>query len=99
MDDHPFRDGAKAALPVVLGYLPVGMAFGVLSQKAGLTAFEVAMMSFLVYAGASQFIAVEMVSILRSWFFLSSSLTGKGHSGFKLAFSSLPSLSSPLPGK
>ena len=62
MDEHPFRDGAKAALPVVLGYLPVGMAFGVLAQKSGLTVFETAMMSLLVYAGASQFIAVEMIS-------------------------------------
>jgi predicted branched-subunit amino acid permease len=58
MDDHQFRDGAKAALPIVLGYLPVGMAFGILAQKAGLTAFEAGLMSLLVYAGASQFIAV-----------------------------------------
>jgi 4-azaleucine resistance transporter AzlC len=38
------------------------MAFGILAQKAGLTAFEAGLMSLLVYAGASQFIAVEMIS-------------------------------------
>lgn len=67
MDNRQFRDGAKAALPIVLGYLPVGMAFGVLARKAGLTTFEVGSMSFFVYAGASQFIAIEMISKGISW--------------------------------
>jgi 4-azaleucine resistance transporter AzlC len=68
MDNGHFREGAKAALPIVLGYLPVGMAFGVLAQKAGLSAFEAGSMSLLVYAGASQFIAVEMISKGAIWF-------------------------------
>ncbi len=62
MDNHQFKAGAKAALPIVLGYLPVGMAFGVLARKAGLSTFEAGLMSLLVFAGASQFIAVEMIS-------------------------------------
>ena len=61
MDNHQFREGIKAALPIVLGYLPVGLAFGVLARKVGLSTFEVGLMSLLVYAGASQFIAVEML--------------------------------------
>ena len=68
MDDHPFRDGVKAALPVVLGYVPVGIAFGLLAQKAGLTAYETGLMSLFVYAGASQFIAVEMILKGIFWF-------------------------------
>ena len=68
MDNHQFKEGAKAALPIVLGYLPVGMAFGVLARKAGLTTIEVGFMSLLVYAGASQFIAIEMISKGISWF-------------------------------
>ena len=68
MDNHQFKEGVKAALPIVLGYLPVGMAFGVLARKAGLTTFEVGLMSLLVYAGASQFIAIEMISKGISWF-------------------------------
>ena len=62
MDENQIKDGIKAALPIVLGYLPVGVAFGVLARKAGLTPLEAGSMSFLVYAGASQFIAVEMIS-------------------------------------
>jgi 4-azaleucine resistance transporter AzlC len=60
--DSQLKEGAKAALPIVLGYLPVGMAFGVLARKAGLSPLEAGSMSFLVYAGASQFIAVEMLT-------------------------------------
>ncbi len=67
MNDHPFKEGAKAALPIVFGYLPIGMAFGVLARKAGLTTFEAGFMSLLVYAGASQFIAIEMISKGVSW--------------------------------
>ena len=37
MDDHQFKEGVKPALPIVLGYLPVGMAFGVLARQAGLS--------------------------------------------------------------
>lgn len=62
MDGDQFRKGMKAAIPIVLGYLPVGMAFGVLARHAGLTPLEAGSMSLLVYAGASQFIAVEMIS-------------------------------------
>lgn len=67
MDKNQFRAGAKASLPIVFGYLPVGMTFGVLARKAGLTPFEAGGMSLLVYAGASQFIAVEMISKGALW--------------------------------
>jgi 4-azaleucine resistance transporter AzlC len=62
MGESEFQSGVKAALPIVLGYLPVGMAFGVLARQAGLSPLESGSMSLLVYAGASQFIAVEMIS-------------------------------------
>jgi 4-azaleucine resistance transporter AzlC len=68
MVDHQFRAGVKAALPIVLGYLPVGMAFGVLARQAGLMPTEVGLMSLLVYAGASQFLAVEMILKGMAWF-------------------------------
>lgn len=54
--------GIKAALPVVAGYVPIGLALGVLSAGAGLTPLEIGAMSALVYAGASQFIGVAMLS-------------------------------------
>ena len=62
-----FREGVKDALPVVLGYLPVGMAFGLLARNAGMTPSEAGLMSFLVYAGASQFLAIEMIDQRMTW--------------------------------
>ncbi len=61
MEDPPVKNGMIDALPIVLGYLPVGIAFGLLARQAGLTPMEIGLMSLLVYAGASQFIAVEMI--------------------------------------
>jgi len=49
------------ALPVVLGYLPVGFAYGVLAVKAGLSIANAGLMSILVYAGSAQLIGVDMI--------------------------------------
>ncbi len=54
--------GLGAAWPICLGYIPIGLAFGVLAQKAGLSPSAVALMSVLVFAGSSQFIAVSMMA-------------------------------------
>jgi 4-azaleucine resistance transporter AzlC len=56
------RSGLSAAWPICLGYLPIGLSFGVLAQKAGLAPWQVALMSALVFAGGSQFVAVAMIS-------------------------------------
>jgi len=56
------RQGIRAALPIVLCYLPVGMAYGVLARAAGLSTVETGAMSLIVFAGASQFIAVGMLA-------------------------------------
>ncbi|MFP5258078.1 MAG: AzlC family ABC transporter permease [Acidobacteriota bacterium] len=47
-------------LPIALGYVPVGMAYGVLAGKAGLSAVNVLLMSVLVYAGSAQLVAVGL---------------------------------------
>ena len=68
MRNDSWTEGAKAAAPIVLGYLPVGLALGVLARRVGWTPLEVGAMSLLVYAGSSQFIAVEMISEGMTWF-------------------------------
>lgn len=55
------RDGLRAAWPICLGYTPVGLAFGVLARKAGLAPWQVGLLSAVVFAGSSQFIAVAML--------------------------------------
>lgn len=32
-----FVEGAKAATPIILGYIPVGIAYGMLAKATGLT--------------------------------------------------------------
>ncbi|MGD9611020.1 MAG: AzlC family ABC transporter permease [Desulfovibrionaceae bacterium] len=46
--------------PMALGYVPVGMAYGVLAGKAGLSAVNILAMSLLVYAGSAQLVAVGL---------------------------------------
>lgn len=56
------RQGLSAAWPICLGYFPIGLALGVLAQKAGLPWWAVAMMSIMVFAGSAQFICVAMLA-------------------------------------
>ncbi|MCX7890174.1 MAG: AzlC family ABC transporter permease, partial [Rhodobacteraceae bacterium] len=56
-----FAAGLAAALPIALGYLPIAFSFGVAATRAGLTAAEATALSLLVYAGASQFLALAFL--------------------------------------
>ncbi len=55
-------DGFKDGLPLFIGYFPIAMAFGILSRSTGLTLYETLAFSFIVFAGAAQFIAVGMIA-------------------------------------
>ncbi len=43
-----------------MGYVPIGFAYGVLAQQAGLSTRNSVLMSLLVYAGSAQLIAVGL---------------------------------------
>jgi 4-azaleucine resistance transporter AzlC len=53
-------NGARRSLPLALGVFAYGSVFGVLAQQAGLSLVEALLMSGLVFAGASQFVAVGL---------------------------------------
>ncbi len=55
-----FLAGMLDMAPVVAAALPIGMLFGVLAVQKGLTAPEAAAMSAFVFAGAAQFVALEL---------------------------------------
>lgn len=57
---HQFRLGVRKMVPIVLGVVPFGLAYGVLAVQGGLTLAETMLMSLTVFAGASQFMAVGM---------------------------------------
>ena len=52
--------GLLKTLPVVVGVIPFGLAYGVLAVQGGLTIAETLLMSLVVFAGASQFMAAGM---------------------------------------
>ena len=53
--------GAKLSLPVIIGMIPSALAFGILAKTAGLTLYESVFMSAVVFAGASQFAALNLM--------------------------------------
>ena len=53
-------NGVRRALPIVLGYVPIGFAYGVLAGKSGISAANTLIMSLIVFAGSAQFIAVGL---------------------------------------
>lgn len=54
------RDGLKASVPIVIGYLPTAATFGLAAREVGLGTAEAVGVSALVYAGASQFALVGL---------------------------------------
>ncbi|HEX9092496.1 MAG TPA: AzlC family ABC transporter permease [Coriobacteriia bacterium] len=54
--------GVRLGTPVFLGYVPIGAAFGIVATAAGFTVAQTAACSALVFAGAGQFIAVNLLS-------------------------------------
>jgi len=55
-----FLSGVRTALPVILGFIPVGIAYAIMARQAGFTGWETVLMSLTVFAGASQMMAVGM---------------------------------------
>ena len=49
------------SLPVLLGYIPLGMTFGFLMVSQGIAWYIPILFSLFVYAGAAQFLAVGLV--------------------------------------
>ena len=63
---HPIKNVLKSAfhitVPVMIGYIVVGMAFGLLVQNAGLNFLWAGLISLTVYAGSMQFVMINFLS-------------------------------------
>ncbi len=58
-----FLAGLRASLPVVLGYLGIGFAAGVVERAAGMSYAEIALLSTVLYAGSAQFVVTSMLAL------------------------------------
>jgi len=56
-----YVQGIMDCLPTLLGYISIGIAFGVIGIASNLNVWEVALLSILVYAGSSQFIICALL--------------------------------------
>lgn len=57
-----FFRGARAAVPVMLGFIPVGLILGATGAQASLSPLGMGLMSGLNYAGGSEFAALALWS-------------------------------------
>lgn len=62
MNAKACRMGACEGLPLLSGYLPVALSFGLIASQAGFSSWEATALSLFIYAGASQFLFVGMVA-------------------------------------
>lgn len=62
MSNSAFNAGAMAVLPLVPGIIPFGMIAGIAPVDAGLGGEVAILMSVLVFAGASQLAAVQLLT-------------------------------------
>lgn len=56
------RAAFKLTMPIFMAFLPLGLAFGFIGQELGLPWYAMVMLSGLVYAGSSEFVAAAMMA-------------------------------------
>jgi 4-azaleucine resistance transporter AzlC len=56
-----FIQGVRDCIPTLIGYISIGIAAGIVGASSDLSILEVALLSALVYAGASQFIICALL--------------------------------------
>lgn len=62
MNWNAFRIAFPRTVPVLAGYLALGIGFGLLLQAVGLNPLWAAVMSLLIYGGSAQYLAVTLIA-------------------------------------
>ena len=55
------KEGCISGLPIIIGYFPVAMAFGLLAKNINISFTDSCFFSIFVFAGASQFMALDLI--------------------------------------
>ncbi len=71
MKRKEFLAGVSDTLPIMVGAVPFGLAYGIVAQSVGLTSGETLAMSLLVFAGAAQFVSLPMFAAGEGWAMIS----------------------------
>ena len=62
MDRNVLSAAFHVTIPVLMGYLAIGMAFGLMMDSAGYNVFWALLMSLIIYAGAGQYMGVTLLA-------------------------------------
>lgn len=62
MDRKALSAAFPVTLPVLMGYLSIGIAFGLMLQRAGFNFIWAFFMSLSIYAGSGQYLGVELLA-------------------------------------
>jgi 4-azaleucine resistance transporter AzlC len=57
------KRGLSASIPIMIGYLPVSITFGITALTLGFNKLETILASALIFAGASQFALISLLPI------------------------------------
>lgn len=63
MNIDEVKKGLKMGFPIVIGYAPVAATFGLICKTSGFSLFETFSFSFFIFAGASQFMGVNLIML------------------------------------
>ncbi|WP_320199391.1 AzlC family ABC transporter permease [Agrobacterium sp. rho-13.3] len=67
IESAEFTAGLKAAAPLLVAMVPIGVVFGAVAVAKGLSPLEACLMSLLVFAGGAQFVAMDLWTHPASW--------------------------------
>nr|MCR5337110.1 AzlC family ABC transporter permease [Lachnospiraceae bacterium] len=59
---HTIKHAFYKSLPVLAGYIVIGIGFGILMRNAGYGVLWAASMSLFIYAGSMQYVGVSLLS-------------------------------------
>lgn len=54
--------GMRHSIPIILGYIPVAIAYAILAMQNGFSKFETILLSLIMYSGSSQVLFLGMVT-------------------------------------
>ena len=59
---HTIKQAFYKSIPVLVGYVVIGIGFGILMRNAGYGVLWAASMSLFIYAGSMQYVGVSILS-------------------------------------
>ncbi len=57
-----FKIGLSSGISIAIGYMPIAFTYGFIAKTTGLSLVETLLMSLIVYAGATQYMALDMLA-------------------------------------